>query len=495
MKDSFKCFINKKLSVIPSATEWTNKHTTSNNNKYKKDTLVWFDNYIYKCLIDNSGADINNTFFWEKVTPGFRLSQEQSDWLSNEGVSKILNKPTKLSDFINDIGGTSYIETDPIFQSWLSGNPLFGYLTINDANNTFQPLGNYASGLGSADGVNTGDETTLSIQTKRPLKTIEGQSIEGIGNIDLAIPTQVSDLANDSGFITTETDPIFQASEASLFTTGDKAKLDNQNGVNTGDNAPNSNYASDYRASNFIADTDYLTPNTANNLFDFKPVVYNKTTNLPIIGSATINNVEGLSIIASGPVARNFADTNLFTRTQRLGLITSTTGNSAQIRQTSLYFSGNTGYEVIFKFGFSENATDTAIRAFIGLSTNTGVFSNVEPDTLLNCIGFCRLSTSNNLHLIHNDNTGIATTIDLGSNFPANTINTDVYLVKFVTIAGSNSVSVYIERQNTGHIYTATLTTDIPALSQGLNFGGYIVDTTGANTSTGIDFMGMYVKN
>lgn len=39
--------------------------------------------------------------------------------------------------------------------------------------------------LSNQSGTNTGDETTLSIQTKRPLKTIEGQSIEGSGNIDL----------------------------------------------------------------------------------------------------------------------------------------------------------------------------------------------------------------------------------------------------------------------------------------------------------------------
>lgn len=39
--------------------------------------------------------------------------------------------------------------------------------------------------LFNQSGVNTGDETTLSIQTKRPLKTIEGQSLEGTGNIDL----------------------------------------------------------------------------------------------------------------------------------------------------------------------------------------------------------------------------------------------------------------------------------------------------------------------
>jgi microcystin-dependent protein len=40
--------------------------------------------------------------------------------------------------------------------------------------------------LNNQSGTNTGDETTLSIQTKRPLKTIQGQSIEGSGNINLA---------------------------------------------------------------------------------------------------------------------------------------------------------------------------------------------------------------------------------------------------------------------------------------------------------------------
>lgn len=41
--------------------------------------------------------------------------------------------------------------------------------------------------LSNQSGVNTGDETTASIQAKRPLKTIEGQSIEGSGNIDIQI--------------------------------------------------------------------------------------------------------------------------------------------------------------------------------------------------------------------------------------------------------------------------------------------------------------------
>ena len=47
----------------------------------------------------------------------------------------------------------------------------------------------------------------------------------------------ISELVNDVGYLTTfiETDPIFQASEASLFVSGDKVNLDNQSNVNSGD--------------------------------------------------------------------------------------------------------------------------------------------------------------------------------------------------------------------------------------------------------------------
>jgi hypothetical protein len=40
--------------------------------------------------------------------------------------------------------------------------------------------------LGNQSNVNTGNETLVTIQSKRPLKTIEGQSIEGSGNIDIS---------------------------------------------------------------------------------------------------------------------------------------------------------------------------------------------------------------------------------------------------------------------------------------------------------------------
>jgi hypothetical protein len=45
--------------------------------------------------------------------------------------------------------------------------------------------------LSNTSGVNTGDETTSSIQSKRPLKTIGGSSLEGSGNISLGLSNVV----------------------------------------------------------------------------------------------------------------------------------------------------------------------------------------------------------------------------------------------------------------------------------------------------------------
>ena len=42
------------------------------------------------------------------------------------------------------------------------------------------------STIGNTSGTNTGDETTATIQTKRPLKTVNLQSLEGVGNIAIS---------------------------------------------------------------------------------------------------------------------------------------------------------------------------------------------------------------------------------------------------------------------------------------------------------------------
>jgi hypothetical protein len=226
---------------------------------------------------------------------------------------------------------------------------------------------------------------------------------------------------------------------------------------------------------------------TALDLKDVLPVIYEKHANVPTFGGTALNNLEGVAFTITGPTARSFADTSVYTRRQRLGLTVANTGNLAQARQLATYFNRNSKLDVIIGLGFAENCTNANVRAFAGVSTTT-LFTNVEPTALLNCIGIAKLTTSNNLHLIHNDGSGTATAIDLGASFPSNTIETDFYVLHLKT-NGSN-IDYSLTRVNTGGVATGTLSTDLPNATNALNLGYYVVQSTGANTTTGIDFFG-----
>lgn len=75
--------------------------------------------------------------------------------------------------------------------------------------------------IANLSGVNTGDETTSSIQTKRPLKTVQGQSIEGIGDISIS-STEVKNL-------------LLAEPDTNIVDDLEKFHISNLSGVNTGD--------------------------------------------------------------------------------------------------------------------------------------------------------------------------------------------------------------------------------------------------------------------
>jgi hypothetical protein len=54
--------------------------------------------------------------------------------------------------------------------------------------------------IGNQSGVNTGDETTASIQSKRPLKTINGNSLEGSGNVVISAAVNQAFRTYGTGF-------------------------------------------------------------------------------------------------------------------------------------------------------------------------------------------------------------------------------------------------------------------------------------------------------
>lgn len=105
-----------------------------------------------------------------------------SDWVSDRNaIAK------QLADNIIDISNNSN-EIDQEILDRESGDQ--GTVTIHS------DVSNAGSGqiittieranLSNQSGTNTGDETTASIQSKRPLKTVDGQSLEGSGDIPIS---------------------------------------------------------------------------------------------------------------------------------------------------------------------------------------------------------------------------------------------------------------------------------------------------------------------
>jgi hypothetical protein len=144
-------------------------------------------------LTNDSGFLTSETEPAFNASPAKNITSSEVTILSNtSGVNtgdQVI--PTKVSDLTNDSGFLTS-ETDPVFTASPAYNITSSEVTV----------------LGNTSGVNTGDQV---------------------------IPTKVSDLTNDSGFLTSETDPVFTASPAYNITSSEVTVLGNTSGVNTGD--------------------------------------------------------------------------------------------------------------------------------------------------------------------------------------------------------------------------------------------------------------------
>jgi azurin len=87
-------------------------------------------------------------------------------------------------------------------------------------------------------GVNSGDETTLSIQAKRPLKTVEGQSLEGSGDVSLNIGVEsfngrTGSVVSVNGDYTTA--QVTESTDKNYVTDAESTIIGNTSGTNSGD--------------------------------------------------------------------------------------------------------------------------------------------------------------------------------------------------------------------------------------------------------------------
>ena len=241
--------------------------------------------------------------------------------------------------------------------------------------------------------------------------------------------------------------------------------------------------------------------------YTFQPSMYaNKIGYWNPPGNVT--TVPGLfgmgTLTATGTAtARTDATTNLFTRTRRVGTVSAATaaaltgyrGTAAQL--TIGTGSGLGGFYYVIRFGISDAAAVSGARMFVGLRNITTAPANVEPSTLTNCIGVGHGAANTNLFLYYGGSAAQAP-IDLGINFPTNTLSTDLYeLSLFSTPSSNNSVGYKVERLNTGTVATGTLTgtagTALP-LSTALLVNNDFRTNNATALAVGIDYVSIYFE-
>jgi hypothetical protein len=122
------------------------------------------------------------------------------------GTSQLLSVPYALHAKTAETISGGIVETDPVFTGSEANN-----ITATDITN-----------LSNLSGINTGDQDISSIVTNT-------QAIQ-----DTASQIR-ADIPDVSGFVSTETDPVFTGSEANNITATDITNLSNLSGTNTGD--------------------------------------------------------------------------------------------------------------------------------------------------------------------------------------------------------------------------------------------------------------------
>ena len=220
----------------------------------------------------------------------------------------------------------------------------------------------------------------------------------------------------------------------------------------------------------------------------------------PIGNSTTVPIADGIAApTGSSATARTTATTNLFTSMRRLGYVGATSaGSSTGPRLNVLqYWRGNAvnlgGFMLVIRFGVSDAATVAQSRTFVGMCGVTTALSNANPSTFTNIVGVGNDSTQTTLRILYNDASGTASSIDLGANFPSNTLSTDIYELVLFCEPNSSVINYRVERLNTGHVATGTLTTDLPANTQLL--APQLWRNNGSTAlAVGIDLISLYIE-
>jgi hypothetical protein len=188
-------------------------------------------------------------------------------------------------------------------------------------------------------------------------------------------------------------------------------------------------------------------------------------------GGSTTISLEGFgtATVTNAAVARTLASTSLRESIPYVGYESAAgAGSSMQVHhpQNWCYLgnaTGRGGFNLAMRICMENSliASPANQRSFFGLFT-PGTIGNVEPDTIINMIGFGAKAGDANLSFIHNDGSGTATMVGLGSSFPARATD-NVYELLLQSTANSGTVTYQITDVGTGNVASGNTSSDLPS--------------------------------
>jgi hypothetical protein len=221
--------------------------------------------------------------------------------------------------------------------------------------------------------------------------------------------------------------------------------------------------------------------------------------------AATLPEVFGYTAptaIGNAATAANVATTNIFTMMRRLSY-TSVSGTAASYggqRVSQAQITMQQGFYKITRFGISDASLVSPANMFIGVSSTTGAPSGgTDPSALLNLIGVGHASTDTNLKIFYGGTTS-QTPIDLGANFPINTVDTDAYELALFSPPGNDYNAYYeVTRINTGNVASGVIVGDgggavLPAPALLLTYGWHWRSNSTSTAAVSLDIMSDYIE-
>ena len=128
------------------------------------------------------------------------------------------------------------------------------------------------------------------------------------------------------------------------------------------------------------------------------------------------------------------------------------------------------------RFGISDAAAVAGARMFFGMASSTVAPANVEPNTLINSIGIGHGAADTNLSIYFGGSTA-QTPINLGANFPSNTLSVDMYELALYAAPNTQTCNYQVTRLNTGQVASGVLSgvagVALPASTVLMNWTGY----------------------